>query len=74
MTQKESFLEYIKTHAKDNNAIGDFCGDTLRLFKMGKYPLSYTLKEIIDFVSSQHGCAEAIEAAKEAWMDWKSVI
>ena len=74
MTHKKSFLEYIIAHDGDNSPIGDFCKDTLRLIKMGKNPSSYTLSGIINFVSAHHGCEEAIEAAKEAWMEWKSVI
>ncbi len=72
--RKHNFLEYIIQHSRENSPIGDFCNDTLRLIKMGKIPKSYTLTEIVRFMENNHACDEAIEACKEAWCEWKSVI
>lgn len=72
--RKETFLEYIIAHSRDRSPIGDFCEDTLRLIRMGKRPSSYTLRGVIKFIEGQYGCQEAVEACKEAWAEWKSVI
>ncbi len=72
--RKQSFLEFIIENSKTNSPIGDFCEDTLRLIRMGRRPNSYTLSGIILFMKVNRACEEAVEAAKEAWCEWKSVI
>lgn len=74
MQRKESFIEYIIAHSGDNSPIGDFCKDTLYLIRVGQLPSSYTLKGMINFISFQSGCEQAVQACKDAWMEWKSVI
>lgn len=64
------FLDFIKKNAKRNDSIGDFCGDTLRLLKMGKKPKGYSHADMHEFMFCNMDCNEAFEAFEEAWKEY----
>ena len=65
-----TFNEYIKNQLGRNDSIGDLAEDARR---DAQFPPVNSLKSLINHLESRGACDDAVDAARDAWKEYKKL-
>ncbi len=65
-----TFNEYLKNQLGRNDSIGDLSGDVQR---DKQFPPVKSLKALVNHLESRGACGDAIDAARDAWKEYKKL-
>ena len=65
-----TFSEYLKKQIGRNDHIGDLAEDARR---DAQFPPVNSLKALVGHLESRGACGDAIDSARDAWMEYKKL-
>ena len=65
-----TFNKYLKSQLGRNDPIGDLAEDVQR---DAQFPPVKSLRELVGYLESHGACGDAVDAARDAWREYKKL-